>query len=112
MKNRNGKVIYFQLNILIIVAVFLGITCVSQAQAATYYISPSGTDSNSGTSSGSPWKTFGFAIPRLRGGDTLILRNGTYDSSNSGYLNIDCTAGASNGTAGQPVTIKAEGERQ
>src|SRR5262245_4280313 len=85
---------------------------VFEAHAATYYISSTGSDSNSGTSSGSPWKTFGFAIPKLRVGDTLILRNGTYNGSNSGYPNINCAADASNGTSGNPITIRAENERQ
>ncbi len=83
----------------------------SQVDAATYFISPTGSDSYSGNSA-SPWKTFGFAIPKLRAGDTLILRNGTYNGSNSGYPNISCAAGASNGTSGNPITISAENERQ
>lgn len=78
------------------------------ASAATYYIAPSGLDSNAGTSASSPWKTFGFAIPRLVAGDTLILLNGTYNTSNSGVLLVS----NKNGTASQPITIKAQNERQ
>jgi Right handed beta helix region len=78
----------------------------SQAIAATYYVSPSGSDSNAGTST-APWRTFSFATPKLRPGDTLILRNGTY-----GPLELNCAAGQLNGQAGQPITIKAENERQ
>jgi len=84
---------------------------VFEANAANYYISPTGSDSNSGTI-GSPWKTFGFAVPRLKPGDTLFLRDGTYDGSNSGFPNINCGSNASNGTASQPITIKAENERR
>jgi hypothetical protein len=82
------------------------------ADAATYYLSPSGSDSNAGTSTSAPWQTFAMAIPKLRAGDTLILRNGTYTGSQSGYANIDCSSNAVNGTASQPITIKAENERQ
>ena len=82
------------------------------ADATIYYISPTGADSNSGTSSSSPWKTFGFAIRKLRAGDTLILRNGTYNASNTGYVNVNCSTNAANGVSGQPITIKAENERQ
>jgi len=99
--------IVFTLSVVFVTGVFG-----SQAEAVTYYISPSGSDSNSATSSTSPWKTFGFAVPRLRAGDTLILKNGTYNASNSGYLNVACGTNAVNGTASQPVTIRAETERQ
>jgi hypothetical protein len=78
----------------------------------TFYISPTGSDSNSGTSSSSPWKTFAFAIPQLQPGDTLILMDGTYNASNSGYLNINCATNAPNGTATKPITVKAKNERK
>jgi len=80
--------------------------------AANYFISPSGSDFNSGVTPTSPWKTFAFATPKLRPGDTLILMNGTYNSSTTGYLEISCGVTASNGTASQPITIRAENERQ
>ena len=84
----------------------------SFADAATYYISPAGNNANSGISISAPLKTFAFAIPRLNPGDTLTLMNGTYDGSTSGYPNIDCTAGAKNGTAAAPITLKAQNERK
>jgi hypothetical protein len=82
------------------------------ASATNYYISPTGSDSNAGTSSGTPWKTFAHAIPLLNAGDTLNLANGTYNSSNSGFPNINCSSGAHNGTSGSPITIQALNERQ
>jgi F5/8 type C domain len=84
---------------------------ISETQAAIYYLSTTGSDSGSGGST-SPWKTFGFAIPKLRAGDTLILKNGTYNSSNAAHANISCASNATNGTASQPITVKAENERQ
>ena len=50
----------------------------TNANAATYYLSPVGSDSQSGTSSSTPWKTFHFAIPKLHPGDTLLLLDGKY----------------------------------
>src|SRR3989344_316358 len=83
---------------------------VAPTSGNVYYISPTGSDSNAGTSA-APWKTFAFAIPKLQPGNSLILKNGTYNGSNSGYPNINCSAGAKNGTASAPITIKAENER-
>ena len=83
--------------------------------AATYYLAPSGSDSNSGTSATSPWKTFGKVFNSskiLKAGDTLILLDGTYDDSKSGYPNISCTSNANNGTVSAPITIKARNERR
>jgi hypothetical protein len=91
----------------LLIAGGLGVT----ASAATYYLSPGGSDSNAGSSS-LPWKTFKFAIPKLRAGDTLMLRDGTYNESNSGYPNIYCGSNAVNGTASQPITLRAENERR
>src|SRR3989344_8950253 len=84
---------------------------VAPTSGTVYYISPTGSDSNAGTSA-APSKTFAFAIPKLQPGNSLILKNGTYNGSNSGYPNINCSAGAKNGTASARITIKAENERQ
>lgn len=45
----------------------------------TYYISPTGSDSNSGTSSGSPWLTPNHAVVC---GDVIIAATGAYSSGN------------------------------
>jgi hypothetical protein len=78
------------------------------------YISPKGANSNSGMSPSSPWKTFTYAIPRLKPGKTLILLDGVYTKSTTGLPNINCAPGgnAVNGTATQPITIIALHERQ
>jgi hypothetical protein len=83
----------------------------SAAQAATYYLAPHGKDSQAGASA-SPWKTFAYAIPKLKPGDTLLVKAGTYTSATSGYLHIYCGTNATNGTPQQPITVKAEQERQ
>ena len=83
----------------------------SVAHSATYYLSPTGSNSQPGTSA-SPWKTFAFSIPKLQPGDTLFLQDGIYDHSNSGYPTINCTSNAKNGTSANPITIKALNERR
>ncbi len=47
------------------------------AGAATYYVSPGGSDSNTGFS-GSPWRTVAKANAVLRAGDACIIMAGTY----------------------------------
>ncbi|MBI2558897.1 right-handed parallel beta-helix repeat-containing protein, partial [Candidatus Woesearchaeota archaeon] len=77
-----------------------------------FYISPTGSDSNPGTSA-SPWKTFAFAIPKLNPGSTLILLDGNYYLASTGRAVIDCsTMKAKSGTALSPITIKSLNERK
>jgi hypothetical protein len=75
------------------------------------YISPSGSDSNPGTEA-QPWKTFGRAIAGLNPGSTLVLEDGVYTAAKTGLLNVNCSAGASSGTAAAPITVMAQHERQ
>lgn len=69
-----------------------------------YYVSKSGSDSGSGTSS-SPYRTFGYAIGKLKAGDTLYIKGGTYTESM--YISA-----AQKGTAKKYITIcNAPGEK-
>ena len=80
------------------------------AQSATYYISPTGSDTNPGTEA-KPWLSFTYAIDPARAscGDTLILRNGTYgDGTSTGKLSITKVACI----AGNELIIRAENQRQ
>ena len=80
------------------------------AQSATYYISPTGSDTNPGTEA-KPWLSFAYAIDPARAscGDTLILRNGTYgDGTSTGKLSITKVACI----AGNELIIRAENQRQ
>src|SRR2546427_12298046 len=45
---------------------------------ATYYVAPTGSDSNAGPSA-SPWRTIQKAANTLNGGDTVIVNAGTYN---------------------------------
>ena len=73
----------------------LSIAVCSSAMAATYYISPQGSDYNTGKSTNSPWETFAHADSKLNPGDTLLIMDGTYDqhiktthsgSASGGYI--------------------------
>src|SRR4030042_645113 len=48
------------------------------ASAATYYVSTAGSDTNPGTQA-QPWRTIQKAANTMAAGDTVIIRNGTYN---------------------------------
>jgi hypothetical protein len=66
--------------------------------AATYYVATDGSDSNSGTSLDSPFRTIQHAVNRAVAGDTVLVRGGTYRED------VEMTTG---GTADQPINIFA-----
>jgi len=80
--------------------------------ATTFYLSPAGSDDNVGTTEAAPWRHFSRALPALGPGFTLVLENGTYDGSTTGYLQVSCGTNAVNGTPEAPITVRAENERQ
>jgi hypothetical protein len=67
--------------------------------AAEYFVSPSGNDSNNGTSVSSPWRTIGKANGVLAAGDTLRMRGGEYVN--------DPIAPKNSGKSGAPITYSA-----
>ncbi len=78
---------------------------------STYYVSPTGSDSNAGTKT-SPFATFQNAIKSLHPGDTLDAEPGTYAGLIAGWDTVPATSGDPygyiQGTAGSPVTIQAD----
>lgn len=68
--------VIYKLIILILSGLFTIITP-QFIHAATYYLSPSGNDSNPGTQS-KPFATFSRAFSQMSGGDTLYIMDGTY----------------------------------
>jgi hypothetical protein len=104
--------------LLIKVVVFL-CTC-SASFGATYFISPSGTDSNLCTaaqSSAAPKRTFASLFGCGKAGDTFVLLDGVYDSSTTGYINPDTQsicggkcAQPPNGTATAYTTVRAQND--
>lgn len=81
-------------------------TQVAYAAGNTYYVSPTGNDSNPGTVA-SPWKTIQIqkAAATLQAGDTAIFKDCVYDSNQT----IKVT---NNGSEGAPITIKARNKQK
>ncbi len=86
-------------------------------QASTYFVATNGSDANAGTSA-APWLTIRYAVSRLRAGDTLYMRGGTYTGS-ANTIN-DTLGPVSSGTSwanaitiagypGETVTIQPPG---
>jgi hypothetical protein len=91
-----------------------GGACPTIFTTSTYFVSPSGSDTNDGTSESRPWLTFGkiFNSSRIvKPGDTIVLLDGIYAKSTTGFPDINCTTNANSGTATEPVTLKAKNER-
>jgi hypothetical protein len=100
------------LYVMITTLVLIGGISTARADGAVYYLSPTGSDASPGTST-QPWKKWAYALQKLNPGDTLIVKDGTYGSANgNGYPEITCGNGYKNGTASQPITVKAANERK
>lgn len=69
----------------------------ADALASTYYVSPTGSDSNAG-SQAKPWASLQHAVDAVQPGDTIIVESGTY---------AGCRIGNS-GTAAAVCTLKAD----
>lgn len=70
----------------------------------TYYVSGTGTDSNSGLSTSSPFRTIQKAANVTNPGDTVLIMNGVYTNANPyGHL-LEITR---SGTASAWITFKA-----
>jgi hypothetical protein len=87
-------------------------TTLPPSTGPSFYIAPDGNDGNAGTSPNAPWKTFSKAVKALHPGETLVVLDGKYTRGTNGMPVIDCANGARNGTADQPITIRAANERR
>lgn len=94
-------------------AVLFSVICSVSVFATNYYVSPSGSNSNNGTSVASAFQTLNFAANQSAPGDTIFVLNGIYTnpSSASNVLDIYTTGNASNGIVyinypGHTPTIK------
>jgi hypothetical protein len=77
------------------------------AQAATYYVSPSGGDSNPGTQA-APFRHISKAASAAtQAGDTVIVMDGTYDNEGKVGPAYVVTLYYS-GTSGNPITFQAQ----
>ncbi len=88
--------------IIISLAIFLGE--ITYAYATTYYVSPSGDDSNSGTSRRQAWRTINRVNrAKFAAGDNILFKGG---NTFTGNLYFDS---ASMGTSALPITISSYG---
>lgn len=69
---------------------------------ASYFVANAGSNSNSGTSSGSPWQTIAHAVAAVAPGDTINLNGGDTFSEN---VLLDSIATS----AGNAITLQAYG---
>ncbi len=84
----------FMFSAIILCLVFL---MVASGDAAEYYVSVSGSDSNDGSIS-APWRTIQYGVDRLNPGDTLNVMGGTY----SEIVSINRS-----GTTGSYIAVQA-----
>lgn len=76
----------------------------AQADSRTYYVSPNGSDTNSGTSPAKPFRTLQKAADSTAPGDTVSIMNGTYTERPGG---ADVVVISRSGRAGAPITYQA-----
>lgn len=95
-----NKTIYRVTGLLMALAIILGNIIHSKAAGSVYYVSPTGSDTNSGTSS-APFKTFAKANSMLTAGSTLYIYAGTYNEqlkisksgTSSAWIHVKPTGG-------------------
>lgn len=81
----NRKLRIFVSGLLLAVFLFFGLP--AKTEAAVYYISPAGSDTNDGLSQSTPFNTFVKSFTMMRGGDELILLDGMYGAEQgTGYI--------------------------
>jgi signal peptidase I len=76
---------------------------IGEALAATYYVSPTGNDSNSGLI-GAPFKTIQRAADIVNPGDTVVVKNGIYTDTNGDNSIVKLRRG---GTAANWITFRS-----
>lgn len=79
-------------------------TGTANAATTTYFVSPSGSDTNSGTSAAQPFKTVQKAADSTAPGDVVQLMNGTYEDPGTGRDIVNITR---SGTPEAPITYEA-----
>jgi len=77
------------------------------APATTYYVSPTGSDTNLGTDS-APLLTIQRAASMVNPGDTVIVRDGTYSNAAAAGVGSKLVSVSRGGTASSWITFMAE----
>ncbi|MFH0907484.1 MAG: LamG-like jellyroll fold domain-containing protein [bacterium] len=89
-----------------VVCVLSVLTLSARADNLRYYISPTGSDSGGVGTSNNPWASFTRAYSAMVGGDTLIVKNGTY--TNQTVISRWDGQRPPSGNASQYTTVQAE----
>ncbi|MGY3784695.1 sigma-70 family RNA polymerase sigma factor [Streptomyces antibioticus] len=76
----------------------------AKTPAPTYFVSPGGSDSNPGTSAGSPFRTLQKAADLVEPGDVVAVMNGTYTEPRKGSNVLTIKR---SGRPGAPITFTA-----
>ena len=76
---------------------------------ATYYISPTGSDSNPGTLS-QPWAHYPKAASVVTAGDTVLVQPGVYPLASNYNLDTYTCVFTVAGTSNSPITLRALGQ--
>ncbi len=84
-----------------VVGLLLGVGLPKPSQAVTYYVSPTGSDTNSG-SAALPWATIQKAANTMRAGDAAMVSAGSYDER------VTTTRPGTAGT--NRITFQAQGQ--
>lgn len=75
-------------------------------EAATRYISPTGSNSNNGQSTGTPWLTWAHAFSNTACGDTLLVMDGTFTPATHGNPSLTKAC-----TQDSPYTVQSVNSR-
>jgi hypothetical protein len=100
-------------SLLLITCLFMT-TVATSVEAATYYVSPNGKDSNSGTSTSYPWQTIAKVNSKLFAPGDIILFEGGKTFLGGIYFGTSTvgTLAKVRGTADKPITISSYGTGQ
>jgi acid phosphatase len=84
-----------------------GVTCAPTGSGVCYYVSPSGSDSNAGTSA-APFLTIQQAANVVNPGDMVIVRDGTYNNSAISGVGSKFIVMSRGGTSANHVVLISE----
>ena len=96
------------INKLFFIVCIQGLLGIQQVYATNYYVSTSGSDTNTGTLS-TPWKTITKAADKLVAGDTVYIRAGTYKEQVVPKNSGNATNGFITYSAYQGETVTVDG---
>jgi len=106
----NKKINFLNFNFANILIVFLLIFLfAASANAAVYYVDqnhPNASDENPGTEE-LPWKTLIHGCAQLKAGDTLLVKEGVYASTDTPAEYLPGIRPVNSGTETNPIVIKA-----